>query len=567
MWLASSTRKQPAAAPRRRQLFQLEVLEDRCQPSAGALDLTFGSGGIVTTDIASSNDAAYAVLIQPDGKVLAGGIANNPRGDFGLARYLADGSLDSSFGSGGTVMTNFGEDEQLNSLAFQADGKIVAGGFTAKLNPEIGGFDYDFALARYNPDGSLDSSFGGKGKSAGKVTTNLAVGQDILEAVAIQPTDGRILAAGRSKGDIILARYNSNGSLDTSFGSGGVVRTDLGGVEEARAMTLTPGGNIIVAGSAGNDFLVARYLSDGRLDSSFGNQGVVVTPLDATRSDFADAVALQPDGRIVTAGTVFRVVDPETGAVSRFTALVRYDAQGNLDATFGDNGIVISDLKPGNEHAEALALDANGRLIVAAHVEGSSTANDFAVARYDSSGNLDPSFASGGLATVDFGNLGDDEPYTLDLQADGKIIVAGRSQPVGGTMRFALARFEGDPPPPPPPGITVTPTSGLHTSESGGTASFAVVLDTMPIADVIITIISLDETEGTVSVTHLVFTPEDWNVPQTVTITGVDDAEKDGDQSYTIELTAESTDLDYAGLDPDDVFVINKDNDARGGKK
>src|SRR6266568_281258 len=234
------------------------------QAAPGDLDATFCTGGKVTTDFAGDSDHARAVAIQTDGKIVAAGKATNSRRggeDFALARYNPNGTLDTTFGTGGKVTTDFaGDADQAFALVLQTDGKIVAAGeATSSRRGE------DFALARYNPNGTLDTTFG----VGGKVTTDFAGNTDRAFGVALQ-TDGRIVAAGEATAgyrgeDFALARYNSNGTLDTTFGTGGKVITDFAGdTDRAFALALQTDGQIVAAGEAKTqtkeDFALARYL-------------------------------------------------------------------------------------------------------------------------------------------------------------------------------------------------------------------------------------------------------------------------------------------------------------------
>jgi uncharacterized delta-60 repeat protein len=281
----------------------------------GTLDASFGAGGIVTTGFGVSAEATSAV-VQPDGKIVAAGFANLGGGDyFALVRYNSDGTLDASFGTGGKVSTAFLSQgfslAYANSVAIQPDGKIVAAG-----NAAIGG-GFDFALARYNSSGTLDAGFG----TGGQVTTDFAGSDDQVESVAVQP-DGKIVAAGNTgryvnRGfDFGVARYNSNGTLDTSFGTSGKVTTDFAGSDdipsEPSAIALQGDGKIVVMGetvvgvspSDGAliyDFALARYNNNGTLDTSFAASGKATTDF-AGASDLPFAVAVQPDGNIVVAG-------------------------------------------------------------------------------------------------------------------------------------------------------------------------------------------------------------------------------------------------------------------------
>ena len=236
----------------------------------GDLDLTFGNGGKVLTPIGSGNDYSFGAAIQSDGKiVLAGESYNGANRDFALARYNPDGSLDASFGSGGKVVTPIGSrDESAGDIAIQPDGKIVVAGYSINADSFA-----DFALVRYNANGSLDNSFG----TGGKVTTSFgSVGSDVViaHAIAIQ-ADGKIVAAGRSFGNFnkfALARYNTNGSLDTSFGTGGKLTTQISSNsnDEAYAVAIQSDGKIVVGGRSFNgatyDFAVVKYNTDGSLD-------------------------------------------------------------------------------------------------------------------------------------------------------------------------------------------------------------------------------------------------------------------------------------------------------------
>jgi uncharacterized delta-60 repeat protein len=296
--------------------------------AAGDLDSSFGLGGKVLTDFGSGSvDTANAVAVQPNGKIVAAGVSGTGGGeDFALARYNADGSLDSSFGLGGKVLTDFGSGsvDTANAVAVQPNGKIVAAGISGS-----GGL-FDFALVRYNANGSLDPGFG----ADGKVLTGFGVGSsiDAANGVALQ-SNGKIVAAGShfftQLGGLLsfaLARYNSDGSLDAGFGSGGKVLTGVAGA--ANAVTLRPNGKIVAAGFSclnlggpclPNDFALAGLNDDGSLDAGFGADGIVVTDLGGLL-DTANAVALEPNGKIVAAGV------SDAGGTRDF-ALVRYTGQ------------------------------------------------------------------------------------------------------------------------------------------------------------------------------------------------------------------------------------------------
>jgi uncharacterized delta-60 repeat protein len=400
----------------------------------GTLDTSFGNGGKVTTDFGSMNDQAYAVAIQSDGKIVATGYAQIAgQWDFALARYNSDGTLDDGFGNGGKVTTSFGDGGGIAfAMAIQNGGKIVAAGITwSQGNWE------DFALARYNSDGTLDASFG----DSGLITTRFGDKNDYAYSVAMQ-SDGKIVAAGYAwsgtDDDFALARYNSDGTLDASFGNGGQVTTGLASSDDhAYAVAIQGNGKIVAAGGAGRgsnweDFALTRYNDAGSLDVTFGNDGMITTNF-GRRNDEARAVALQGDGKIVAAGQAW------SNDWAGF-ALARYNSDGALDASFGNGGQVTTDFGSGYNYTYAVAIQSDGKIVAAGYAFIWSDF-DFALARYSSDGSLDNSFGSGGLVSTDFG--GWDYAYSVAIQSDGKIVVAGYA-PVGGNNNFALARYNSD---------------------------------------------------------------------------------------------------------------------------
>ncbi len=397
----------------------------------GDLDLTFGNGGKVVTPIGSDNDYSFGAAIQSDGKiVLAGESFNGTNRDFALARYNTDGSLDTSFGSGGKAVTPIGSsDESAGDLVIQSDGKIIVAGYSYNANSLI-----DFALVRYNTDGSLDTSFG----IGGKVVTPFgSVGSDLViaHAIAIQ-SDGKIVAAGRSFGEFnkfALARYNTNGSLDTSFGTGGKLTTQISGNsnDEAYAVAILSDGKIVAVGRSFNganyDFAIVKYNTNGSLDTNFGTGGKVTTNIN--NNDNALAVSIQSDNKIVVGG--HSIGSNEEGD---FT-ITRYKTDGSLDTSFGSGGKQTTDIS-NNDLAYALTIQSDGRILLAGIVNG-----NFAMARYNTDGSLDASFGSGGkvLTTVSNGSI----INGLVIQSDGKIVAAGYSNN-GTNVDFALARYYGD---------------------------------------------------------------------------------------------------------------------------
>jgi uncharacterized delta-60 repeat protein len=254
----------------------------------GVLDTSFGTAGVAITDFTGAEDSISALVVQPDGKILTAGRAGSSEVyNFALARYNTDGSLDASFGNGGKVTTIFPNavSSQAYAIVLQPDGKIVTAGWT--YSPK----NRSFALARYNSDGSLDAAFG----NGGTVATSFG-DADKAEAYAIAiQADSKIVAAGpvwffpsgspRVWG-VAFIRYNSDGSLDSTFGSGGVVNSPSQPTGIATAFYIQPNGGIFVGGSDSElwypdgkpildgKVLLAHYNSDGTLDSNFGLGGV-----------------------------------------------------------------------------------------------------------------------------------------------------------------------------------------------------------------------------------------------------------------------------------------------------
>lgn len=314
----------------------------------GDIDLSFGEDGKVETFF--DGGTGGEVVVQPDGNILAGGtLYQNGDNDFGLALYDSNGSFQEFFSVG--FGPNGANEDDLKAMIIQPDGKILAAGVT------LSGSNYDFALARFDTDGNLDLSFG----VLGKVVTPMAQGNDIVNAMALQ-SDGKILLAGYSTNVVgnqfILARYNSNGTLDTSFGAGGKVISGDNAV--ATAILVQTDGKIVAGGytfTNGNfDFTLVRYNTDGSLDSSFGNEGKVITDLDAG-SDGIYALSHQSDGKIVAAGF--------SNVTNDDFAIARYQTDGMLDASFGQNGRKIIRIGQSIDFANAVAIQTDGKIIAA----------------------------------------------------------------------------------------------------------------------------------------------------------------------------------------------------------
>lgn len=325
----------------------------------GLLDTTFGTDGIVTTQIGTGQDTARAVAVQADGKiVVAGSSIGGATGlDFALARYLTDGSLDPTFGVVGKVTTSFADDSDIAyAIAIDAQGNIVLAGESNQGGSASG---VDFALARYLPTGALDTTFDGDGKLTTAVSS--FSGRDSAYAMVLEQVgaEQRILVAG-GEGDFVLARYLPSGALDAGFGEGGTLKGVFGSsIGAARGVALTKEGKIVVAGHINHDFAMVRFSENGALDTTFGAGAPVITKISATNWDEAHGVVIEESGKIVLGGWVY-----EGGGSNGNFALARYTAEGVLDPSFGNAGIVIETVAPTGKRDEghAIVLQADERV-------------------------------------------------------------------------------------------------------------------------------------------------------------------------------------------------------------
>ena len=426
----------------------LFALAGGAHAAPGGLDPAFGTGGRVVTDFNLSTDIAGTIALQPDGKLVVVGTTytnNDYSGeDFAIARYNADGSIDTTFGANGRVTTDFpGLAASASSVLVQPDGKILVAGGAFPLFTFLGNME----LVRYNPDGSLDAGFG----DGGIVTTVFPHGS-YASALALQP-DGKILAAGTdyvdfssdasSDTDFALARYEADGSPDFGFGSGGQVTTDFERLnDDAFAVLVRPDGRIVAVGSSRDplsdyDFAAARYLPDGQLDPAFGTRGRVSTDFGRGGFDRAGAAALQRDGGIVAAG----FSNTPSGGAMNF-AVARYLANGTLDPGFSGDGLQQVGFGSCCQSANSVLLQRDGKIVLVGYPNSESSDSDFTLARLNGDGSLDPAFGAGGRVRTSFGDLNGGANDAV-LQPDGKIVAVGFQAyyPTPKGVQFALARY------------------------------------------------------------------------------------------------------------------------------
>lgn len=419
-------------------LIWIALLASGALAAPGDLDPTFGGDGTVFTRISSqgNTDILEDLALQSDGKILAvAGVHgdDSQSTDFGVVRYLPDGTLDPSFGSGGVASTDLtdGGSDGANAVALQSDGRIVVSGEAITFGRRS--VTVAAGVARYLPDGSLDSSFG----RDGIVTVSLTGARLFANDVAIQP-DGKIVVLGtRSVCDedfnctdaFAFLRFTSSGALDRSFGQRGIVITVVGSSSLATELALQSDGKLVAVGRSDGRFVLTRHNTNGSLDLTFG-QGGIVTTLFPEGESRARGVVIQPDGKIIAAGAAGQF----SGGVM---ALARYSSDGSLDSAFGSGGLVTTSIESGAGAAD-VALQGDGR-IVAGGTAITDFGPTFALARYTSAGSPDRRFGRAGVLTTDFGT--ESELRSLVIQADGKILAGGCVDCASDLSGFGLARY------------------------------------------------------------------------------------------------------------------------------
>jgi uncharacterized delta-60 repeat protein len=404
----------------------------------GTLDTQFGNAGKAVTDFHSS-DIVVASMIQPDNKIVVAGTTNAtaPLDSFALVRYQTNGALDPTFGIAGKLTTSFGGETQCFDAVLQPDGKIIAVGSAYSTST----FTTNFALVRYKSNGSFDSSFGANGKAM------VAIPQQdgILNCVTLQ-ADNKIVAGASLAGLFTIVRFNTNGKVDSSFGVNGISQLSpfRPHINPPTSILVQPDGKIVaVSGSDSaqkHSFFIARYLSTGHLDSSFGNNGYTSTIMqDATAifNCYASKVKMQTDGKLVVCGTL------TTDIQNTDFGIARYQKNGRIDSSFGVNGKIITDFAGKYDNAYSIAIQSDNKIIVA----GDATENifsDFGIARYLANGNLDAAFGDSGKIVMSMGTYYD-YARSVNLQSDGKIVVAGYGDNGDGQGdNFIVVKYNND---------------------------------------------------------------------------------------------------------------------------
>jgi uncharacterized delta-60 repeat protein len=391
--------------------------------TTGQLDTSFNKNGIQKTDFGADDNQAIALTIDKNDKIVVAGFATqNDHFDFALARYNTNGTLDDSFGKGGLQTTNFGNtDDFCQSVIVQDDGKIIAAGY----NYDYVTAEFKIAIVRYNNDGTLDKSFGSNGK------LNSESGFAVPNGAAIQK-DGKLVMIAKPA-DYVLLRYNTDGTLDNSFGTEGTVGLGFS-LFELNDLTIQNDQKILIAGHGpffNSDFLLARFTANGEIDNTFSGNGQLLTDFGSS-SDFLSSIVVQADGKIIAGGVT------QNSENSNSIALSRYSSEGVPDKQFGKSGRLTDQFRQGLTTYNTSALQADGKLIAAGSV-WNGIDFDFVIARYNASGDLDHSFNVKGYQTIDF-KSNNDYINSVTIQKDGKIIAAGYSG-TNTSSGFAITRI------------------------------------------------------------------------------------------------------------------------------
>jgi uncharacterized delta-60 repeat protein len=411
-----------------------DIVVARYLYSTGFLDTNFYSSGVLTTNIGNRLAEANAISLQPDGKILIAGYSVNGCGNsvLALCRLNSDSSLDNSFGSGGKVVTAISPQVSMETpMVLQPDGKIlVAGTFYDGTNNSV-------VVLRFLTNGVTDVSFG----SGGMALSVAGTGDSYPTSMALQ-SDGKIVvsaSASASGNDIAILRYNSNGSLDTTWNGTGKLLTAIGSSGDAMlALAIQPDGKIIDSGASAfssiSKFSMLRCATNGTLDNSFGSFGKVATSIPNETVSASYAMTLQPDRKIILGGVVANTPDLQLKL-----ALARYNTNGTLDTTFGNGGAAIASIGLGNSTVNGVALQSDGKIVAACRAQ-SGPYFKFAAARFTANGALDPNYGFGGVNYFDFATGADETVNTMALDSLGRMVMVGRA----GNL-FAIIRVSGDP--------------------------------------------------------------------------------------------------------------------------
>ncbi len=434
-------------------LVLLVVPSSAALANPGELDASFNGTGKLLVDF-GGNDRATQAAITPDGRIVVVGSTDaSGGGDYALARVNANGALDKTFSEDGLqrVGSQSGVNDIGGSVVVLPDESIVVTG--------QGNSTKDFFTEQLNPDGSQNKAFA---KATGGASTVDFGGEEAANDMVRQP-DGKLVIVGSTStdgGDFAIARLNADGSLDTSFGSGGKQTVNFGGVDVAEKVALTAEGKIVVVGEGGgvNDMVITRLNSNGSIDKSFGTFGEEEVNFGGTET--ARGLAIQADGKILVEGSTDAVGGGDL-------AIARLNPNGGLDSSFSGDGKLTLGYGAPEEFGTGVAVQQNGRILVMGSY--ADVQRDFVVSRLNADGTVDTSFGANGTATVEMG--GNEFDGDLILQPDGNIVLVGSTEIGGGPYDMAVSRVIGDPPTSTPPPGGGSPGPGSQPSAVFGTAT------------------------------------------------------------------------------------------------
>lgn len=397
-----------------------------CAQQPGSLDTSFGTSGKTLIDFYSRTDYAKDLAILSNGKIIvAGSCYNQGLKDFCVCRLNADGTLDTTFGTSGKVSYNIqatDRDDEVRKVHIQNDGKIIVTGET-DLNK--------FAAIRLEQNGTLDTTFG----TGGKITTSFA-GTDTRAFDSALDVSGKLVMIGRvattsSNSDLAIARFNTDGSLDLDFSNDGKVTVDYGNFDDGRAVAIDASGNIYVSGTNNSGVLIAKISTEGTLVNSFGTSGKVFFNIPNIPL-IVRSMKMLTNGKLVIGGYA--------SGSSRNTFLASFDLNGTLDTTFGTNGYSIFDID-GNSTDEIrdIIIQSDGKILTAGYILTGGNSY-FLLNRFTSNGLLDTTFSGDGIQFVSFG-AERSEAHAIKLEGPNKFLVAGEYK---STSDFAVSRHNVD---------------------------------------------------------------------------------------------------------------------------
>jgi len=402
-----------------------------------SLDTSLNGDGMATISFSSGDDVGSGIAVQSDDKIVVAGTSDSGSGisEFAIARFNVDGSLDSSFNGDGRVTAFFSPADDLGSgIAIQSDDKIVVAGTS-----DSGSGTSEFAIARFNVDGSLDTSFDGDGMA----TASFSAGDDVGSGIAVQ-SDNKIVVVGTSESgsgisEFAIARFNVDGSLDTSFDGDGMATASFSaGDDVGSGIAVQSDDKIVVVGTSDSgsgisEFAIARFNIDGSLDTTFNGDGRVTAGFLAG-DNVGSGIAVQSNGRIVVVGT-------SDDISTTWLTVAGFTMDGSLDTSFASGRrVLIKSSLTGRDMGSGIAVQSDDKIVVVGSGDDINGALEFVVARFNADGSLTGTGTAFGKMTTSF-SAGDDVGSGIAVQFDDKVVVVGTRDDGSGTSDFAVARY------------------------------------------------------------------------------------------------------------------------------